>query len=63
MTYAEAKKEGYKPTYRAYQRGYVSRKINADEQEVITSPRGKKYVLLPAFNTTQYCIRQYIEKT
>ena len=62
MTYAEAKKGGYKDSYTAYARGYVSRKVNIDDQPVLMTKRGKYYVELPNWNSTQYLIRQYIEK-
>lgn len=60
MTYAEAKKEGYSDGRKTLQRGYVSRKVNADEQMVVTNSRGEKYVLLPCFTSSQYCTRQYL---
>ena len=59
MTYANAIAAGYQTGKTSYQRGYVSRKINPDNQPVLTS-RGKLYVLLPCWHTTQYCIRQYL---
>ena len=62
MTYKEAKTKGYKDGRTAYQRGYVSRKINIDNQPVLESGRGELYVLLPNWNSTQYCIRQYLTK-
>lgn len=62
MTYKEAKAKGYKDGRTAYQRGYVSRKINIENQPVLKSGRGELYVLLPNWNSTQYCIRQYLTK-
>lgn len=65
MTYKEAIEAGYKPADMAYQWGYVSRKVNPDEQEVQTaggSRRGELYVLLPCWRSTRYCIRQYLTK-
>lgn len=62
MTYAEAKSQGWKDTYTAYARGYVSRKVDTDQQPVKMTNSGKYYVELPAWNTSRYCIRQYIEK-
>ena len=65
MTYKEAKEQGYKDIYQRYQRGYVSRKINTDDQPVLKSGRngkGPEYVLLPAGRTTRFCVRQYIRK-
>lgn len=62
MTYGEALKKGYNPTRQSYERGYVSRKVNKLEQPVITNKWGWKYVLLPCWKSSQYCVRQYIEK-
>lgn len=65
MTYAEAIAAGYKPTEVTYQRGYVSRKTNVEEQIVMTaggSKAGKLYVLLPNWFSTRYCFRQYLTK-
>ena len=63
MTYLQALQSGYRNADQQYQRGYVSRKVDVDTQWVYTaggSRKGDKYVLLPAWNTTQFCIRQYI---
>ena len=62
MTYKDAKKQGYKNGRQAYQRGYVSRKIDINNQPVLTSGKGELYVLFPCWTSTQYCIRQYIYK-
>lgn len=65
MTYGEAKKAGYIDADTTYQRGYVSRKVDIDSQ-VVHAAGGKRkndlYVLLPCFNSSQYCMRQYIAK-
>ena len=47
MTYRQAKKQGYKPGRTAWTRGYVSRKINVDDQTVLTARGGGK--------NTSYC--------
>lgn len=60
MTYADAINRGYANGRIAWQRGYVSRKINADNQTVHTSGSGELYVLLPTWQSSQYCIRQYL---
>lgn len=63
MTYATAKAAGYKDGDIESQRGYVSRKVNPDEQPVLTangSRKGQLYVLLPSKSSTQYCYRQYL---
>lgn len=62
MTYKEAKAKGYRDGRRAYQRGYVSRKVDIDDQPVLKSGAGELYVLLPNWDSTQYCIRQYLTK-
>lgn len=65
MTLKEALLSGYKKADCTYQRGYVSRKVNVDEQTVYTaggSRKGEKYVLLPTWESSQYCIRQYLKK-
>lgn len=62
MTYSEAKNRGYKDSRQSYQRGYVSRRVNPDNQLVLISGRGEMYVLLPCWTSTQYCIRQYLYK-
>lgn len=62
MTLESALKAGYQLDRKAYQLGYVSRKINALESPVWQTKTNKLFVLLPAFNTTKYCIRQYLTK-
>lgn len=65
MTYREALQNGYRDAERTYQRGYVSRKCNPDEQivqEAGGSKKGKLYVLLPNRASTRYCFRQYLRK-
>ena len=63
MTYKQSISAGYKNADTKYQRGYISRKIDPDNQPVLTAKgnrRGQKYVLLPCYHSTQYCIRQYL---
>lgn len=65
MTYKEAIAAGYKRADQRYERGYLSRKINPDNQLVCTAGgnrKGWKYVCLPCYHSTQYFIRQYIYK-
>lgn len=65
MTYAEAKKNGYIAADCTYFRGYISRKINADDQLVKVaggSRKGQLYVELPCWHSTNYAIRQYLTK-
>ncbi|MEG0578377.1 MAG: hypothetical protein RR490_00430 [Niameybacter sp.] len=61
MTYKQAIENGYTKGHTAYQRGYISRKTDINTQTVLTGRKGL-YVLIPAFNTTIYCIRQYLKK-
>lgn len=60
MTYKEALKKGYKKTDLVYALGYVSRKANVENLEVKTSKKGRKYVLLPNWNSTRFCFKQYL---
>ena len=65
MTYQDAIKAGYIAGETKYQRGYVSRKTNADMQPVHVAGgrrKGQLYALLPCYTSTQYCIRQYFIK-
>ena len=65
MTYQDAINQGYKDADRKYQRGYISRKVDQMAQQVRTasgSRAGEMYVLLPCWDSTQYCIRQYLAK-
>lgn len=65
MTYKEALKNGYKNGDTKLHRGYLSRKINIDNQEVKVaggSRRGQLYVELPCYISTQYTYRQYLVK-
>lgn len=65
MTYQQAIKAGYKPADTKLQRGYVSRKINVNNQPVIEAGgrrKGELYVELPSWQSTVYCIRQYLTK-
>lgn len=65
MTYKEAKAQGYVIVYRAWQRGYVSRKVNMDDQPVLVAGgkrRGMLYVVGPSWVSTVYCMRYYLAK-
>lgn len=64
-TLADAIKAGYSIADSKYQRGYVSRKVDQFEQPLQVaggSRKGQLYVLLPAYNTTNYCRRVYLVK-
>jgi hypothetical protein len=60
MTYKEALEQGYTDGETKWFRGYVSRRINPDDQPVKTARGGHKYVELPSWRSTQYSIRQYL---
>ena len=65
MTYKDAISQGYKAGDTKYQRGYVSRRIDPLSQTVHTAGgnrKGQLYILLPSYQSTQYCIRQYLVK-
>ena len=65
MKYKEALEKGYIEAEQAWERGYVSRLVNLEDQEVLTAggtKKGRLYVLLPSWRSTQYCIRQYLRK-
>lgn len=64
-TYEEALKDGYTQNDLKYQRGYVSRKVDIRKQPVLIaggSRKGQLYILLPNFDSTQYCFRAYLKK-
>lgn len=49
----------------AYQKGYVSRKIDIGEQQVHVAGgnrKGQYYVLEPCYHSTKYCFRHYLTK-
>lgn len=65
MTYKEALQSGYTNGDLMWQRKYVSRKVNAENQPVLVaggSRSGQLYVELPAWNSTNYSFRQYLKK-
>lgn len=65
MNYGEALEKGYTNGDWKWERGYVSRNCDKYEQQVWTAGGtryGEKYVLLPSWRSTQYCIRQYLIK-
>lgn len=64
-TYKDALAQGYRPGPRKYQRGYVSRRTDVDAAPVHIAGgnrRGQLYVLLPSYDATAYCFRQYLIK-
>lgn len=64
-TYADAIRAGYRPAGTAYQSGYVSRRCDTNAQPVQIgkgSRAGQLYVLLPCWQSSRYCIRQYLAR-
>lgn len=64
-SWRDARALGYKVTYTALQRGYVSRRIDVDDQPIMIAGghrRGRLYYLAPSWQSTQYCRRVYIDK-
>ena len=62
-TYADAVTAGYRNHRQSWQRGYVSRRTNLDAQPIKYDRYGNPYVLLPSWQSTRYCVRQYLQKT
>lgn len=65
MTYKEALEQGYENADWKWERRYISRCCDPGEQPVWTAGgtrHGEKYVLLPSWRSTQYCVRQYLKK-
>jgi hypothetical protein len=59
----QARKLGYQPRDQKYERGYVSRKQDDDDAGIWVAGgkrRGELYYLCSAWQSTQYCVRQYI---
>lgn len=64
-TYGAALAAGYSDGDQTWERGYISRKSKLDDLPVKVAGgnrKGNLYVLLPAYTSTQYCIRQYLVK-
>lgn len=64
-TWAEYKAAGYRVVGSAFARGYVSRKIDVNEQEIKVaggSRKGQLYYEAPTYLSTQYHKRVYIAK-
>jgi hypothetical protein len=67
MKLFEAIDKGYIYGSTCLHSGYVSRKVDVSQLEVKYSKKGyddpktkRPYVLLPNFNSTRYCIKQYL---
>jgi hypothetical protein len=63
MTYADAKEKGYKDGRTTWQRGYISRKTNIENQPVNIAGgtrKGEAYILVPSWRSTSYCHRRYL---
>ena len=64
-TYEDALAQGYTNSFTSLQRGYVSRKMDAATAPVMVASgnrKGQLYVILPCWQSSQYCIRQYLSK-
>lgn len=62
-TLEDAVMSGYYPGADYWQMGYVSRKVDEDDQPVLVAAgkrHGQLFVLLPAWRTTNFCVRQYL---
>lgn len=62
-TYGEAMAAGWVETNSSWCRGYVSRKSdinNAAIQVASGSRKGEYFVMLPSWQSSQYCVRQYL---
>lgn len=65
MTFKEAKEQGYYVDDVRLERGYVSRRVNVDEQLVLEAGgrrKGETYVSAPCFESTRYKYRYYLTK-
>lgn len=65
MTYIEALNNGYKTLDMKLFRGYISRKINKDNQPVKKAGgnrKGQYYIEIPNWNSTRYSYRLYLTK-
>lgn len=51
---------GWRTGRQSYERGYVSRKATPGKAKLCQTARGEWYVRLAAYNTSRYCIRQYL---
>ena len=61
-TYREMIANGYHAARTSYQRGYVSRRTDINDQQVHETRRGELYVLAPCWVSTQYCYRVYLTR-
>jgi hypothetical protein len=66
MTLKEAKEQGWKYAFTSWQRGYVTRKPQNDEDIRVYAGggcrRGLLYYLQPSGKSTQFCHRVYLMK-
>ena len=61
-TYRDMIAAGYHEGRTTYQRGYVSRRADINDQPVHETRRGELYVLAPCWTSTRYCYRVYLVK-
>lgn len=66
MTFAEARKQGYICGDTTYTQGYISRRaFDIDKARIHVaggSRKGQLFVLIPCYNSTRFCLRQYLKK-
>ena len=70
MSIQEARRAGYTESGEcSYQSGYISRREEgrrAEDNRVYVAGKGKQagklFYLMPAYNSTRYCLRVYLEK-
>lgn len=65
MTYKQALENGYKNADIKLESGYVSRKVNPENQVVKIAGgkrKGQLYVLLANYQSNRFCYRQYLSK-
>ena len=63
MTVKEMLDNGYRFSDVTFQRGYVSRKTDIEQSEVMQaggSRKGQFYVLAHCYYSSRYCYRQYL---
>lgn len=65
MNYKQAQDQGYYIYRTAWQKKYISRKININDQPVLIAGgncKGELYIEGPCWISTQYSFRHYLKK-
>lgn len=63
MTYKQAVEKGWKIKDETFQRKYVSKKINLENQPVLAASgrrNGQFFIEMPSWQSTRYSIRRYL---